>query len=180
MKIQDKYLWLFVLSFVFAMACLVAFAYATVYLRQAFWLICGGVSVICSCWNFVKACIWLSRARKFKNVFGVEPPDNPKEQNWKQYSAKQPIVDQFLKTLARFLHEAYEAENKIKDQQPRNLDEANRRHNELMQGAPSVAGTSKAFWDSHNLAQEYGFEVWGIYQDYIVQSPTTNKRSKEF
>jgi len=129
--------------------------------------------------NGYKTVLWHSRARQFRNNFGVNPPSDP-NMNWKVRLAIQPIVDEMLKSFAFLQDEAYKAENLIKDLDPGNLEEARLRHDDLMKGIPKVASVTKVFRDNSNLAYEWGFEIHHHYQNYLDKSCKDEKHKKQF
>lgn len=182
MKIQNRY---FLFSVISALVLMVGL-FGRFYLADptnGFEILLSGVvfliGLVLFCYNGYQTILWHSRAWEFKNVFGVNPPNNP-WMNWKARTAIQPIVDQMLKNLASFLDEAYKAENKIKDMAPDSLEEARIRHDNLMKGIPKVESTNKVFRDNQDLAYEWGFEIHHDYRNYFDKNCRDEKHKKQF
>lgn len=170
MRIQDRY---FCFSAALFVAALTMFymLWVTPYNNEegtVFWAFFGAMAICAFVYNAYKAIIWSSRARRFKNSFGVNSPDNPgNRMDWKQSKALQPIVDKKLDALALSLTEVIGAEKVILDNEPGTLEEAMIRVKEIVEMARIVAIEKKYFWKIHNLAWEWGFEVWGSHKDYV-------------
>lgn len=181
MRIQKKYFLFADFSFVVSGVVALLFSFAITTPTEQFivgFVICGtgGGFVIYNTW---KTILWTSRARRFKKVFGVDPPNFPNG-DWKQMSAIQPIVDECLKARAGNLHTVYQAEDRLLGKNPENLEQAMERAKKIMTQAASVESEKKIFWSEQNLACEWGFEVYSDYRSYIEPNSRDEKTKKQF
>lgn len=183
MRIHDRFFCFSAAAFVTVATMLYMF-FATPLSNMPGTITWGFFSALAICtliYNVFKAIQWTSRAWRFKKAFKVNPPDFP-DGDWKQMLAIQPIVDEHLKTEAVYLQAAYDAENVIFQKKPENLEQAMERAKEIAIKSTSVKIFKKYFWQLHNLAWEWGFEVWNSHTDYIsaLDRAGKAKRKKQF
>jgi len=128
--------------------------------------------------NLVEAMRWENRARRFWNAFGIEPPADPK-MDWKELKMLQPVVDEKLKIEAAYLKVVFEAENKVLGEEPKSFHGAVERAERIAEESALVERQKKIFWGLRTLAWKWGFEVYGVYEDYI-SNPRGEKYKKQF
>lgn len=181
MKIQVRYLLFAVIAL--ALSVMALYMHHVTPSSNGVGIFTWGISVLVSLVGFFyqiyKTILWNERARRFKSIFGINPPNDP-NMDWKVLRALQPVVDEHLKVQAGYLNRAYEVENKILVKAPQGVDEAKERAEKIAVQATEVEQEKRIFWGGHNLAWEWGFEVYGDYQSYLEKNTKGTKNKKKF
>lgn len=178
-RIQAKYLFFSFVTLMMSLLGIFMFSvtlYTSGKMFWGFWIIIMGIEFYYNTHQTIK---WHSRARRFKVVFGVDPPNNPENMDWKFKKAIQPIVDECLKLGASTLHYAINHENKMLEKVPENLQQAVQRANDIESFSVAVKFEKKIFWSRRNLAWEWGFGVYSDYKSYITQNSHYDEKIKK-
>lgn len=184
MRIQDRYFCFSVASFLAIFTMLYMF-FATPLSNMPGTITWGFFSALAICvfvYNVYKTILWHSRARRFKYHFGTNPPADP-HMDWKDRLAIQPIVDKILESRAGHFADSIAYENVALEKMPTNtIAEAEYRAKEIFARAEVVERRKKNFWMLHNLAFEWGFEVYDSHLDYTspLSRAGKEKRKKKF